>query len=84
MFKLHVQRHCALCSLDHKSGSVKALSDQPANSWVIKIWTVPLQTLLSPMKPCNLIMHSDLSSSFAIKENGNLQKEISYWQNFQN
>ena len=67
MFTLHVKAHCALCSLDQKSGSVKALSDHATKSWVIKIWTVPLQTLLSPMKPCNLIMHSDLSSSFAIK-----------------
>ena len=67
IFTLHVKAHCALCSLDQKSGSVKALSDHATKSWVIKIWTVPLQTLLSPMKPCNLIMHSDLSSSFAIK-----------------
>ena len=84
MFTLHVKALCPLCSLDQKSGSVKALSDHATKSWVIKIWTVPLQTLLSPMKPCNLIVHSDLSSSFAIKENGKLQQEISYWQNFQN
>ena len=81
---MHVKRHSALCSLDHKSGSVKALSDQPAKSWVIKIWTVPVQTLLSPMKLYNLIMHSNLSSSFVIKGNGNLQEEIFHWQNFQN
>ena len=84
MFTLHVKAHCPLCSLDQKSGSVKALSDHATKSWAIKIWTVPLQTLLSPMKPCNLNMYSDLSSSFPIKENGKLQPEISYWQNFQN
>ena len=67
MFTLHVKAHCAMCSLDQKSRSVKALSDHATKSWVIKIWTVPLQTLLSLMKPCNLIVHSDLSSLFAIK-----------------
>ena len=36
--------HCAV-KIIKSVESCKTLSDQPAKSWVMKIWTVPLQTL---------------------------------------
>ena len=82
MFTLHVKGHCSLCSLDQKSGSVKALSDEATKSWVKKYGLYPWK----PFFPqCNHVAQLCIVTSAALLQssrNGILQQEKSQSPNF--